>query len=319
VSDDEIFEPEALAPDEAPASEGEEQSSEADPEEFELEEGENEGEEEESQDGDDDGDEDGDDADELELDEFEYEGKTFKVPSEVKSKLARLDSMDADYTQKSQANAEVKKELLQQRETLQQQAQIQQALAADYADLHSVGKDLAQYQNVNWDQYEAQSPQDAQQHWRRYQQLKETYQQKAGVIQQKQHQATATIQRQEAERYQKFQNALTEKFSDWSDQVGTELTQFVGRYNIQPEDVSRIREVGYVELIRDAKAYHDLKAKLDSQQAKAKTRKPKPGAKPLAKPSAKGRGPARKGLDDSMSAEAWAAKRNEEIRRKRGF
>lgn len=308
MSEDDIFEPEALAPDEAPASEGEEQSSEADPEEFELEEGEDEGEEEEDQD-----DGDGDDADELELDEFEYEGKTFKVPSEVKSKLARLDSMDADYTQKSQANAEVKRELLQQRETLQQQAQIQQALAADYADLHSVGKDLAQYQNVNWDQYEAQNPQDAQQHWRRYQQLKEAYQQKAGVIQQKQHQATQAIQRQEAERYQKFQNALVEKFSDWSDQVGTELTQFVGRYNIQPDDVSRIREVGYVELIRDAKAYHDLKAKLDSQQAKAKARKPKPEAKPLAKPSAKGRGPARKGLSDEMSTDDWVKVRQKQI------
>ena len=315
MSEDDIFEPEALAPDETPASEGEEQSSEADPEEFELEEGEDAGEEEEGhEDGDDDGDEDGE-GDEPELEEYELDGKTYKIPPDLKPLLMK----NADYTQKSQVNAEIKKDLLQQRETLQQQAQIQQALAADYADLHSTGKDLAQYQNVNWDQYEAQDPQQAQQHWRRYQQLKESYQQKAGVIQQKQHQAATTIQQQEAERYQKFQKSLAEKFSDWSDQVGTELTQFVGRYNIQPADVSKIRDVGHVELIRDAKAYHDLKAKLDQQQATAKKRKPKPEAKPLAKPSAKGRGPARKGLDDSMSAEAWAAKRNEEIRKKRGL
>lgn len=43
---------------------------------------------------------------EDEFDDYEHEGKTFKAPKTLKEKLSRLDSMDKDYTTKSQGNAD---------------------------------------------------------------------------------------------------------------------------------------------------------------------------------------------------------------------
>lgn len=309
MSDDEILEPEALETEDIPASEDEEVSSDTDPEELELQEaGEDEGEED-QEDEDQDVDENDTDGD-PELEDYEFEGQTYKVPSALKPQLM----MNADYTRKTQEVAEERKALKGREEALNQQAETQRALIGDYAQLHNINNELHQLQNTDWQKLKAEDPFAPQEVMLRIQQLQNDQRRVAAGIQHKEHQRTVAAQQETAKREQKFQESLINEIPGWSNDLGTKLTNFASAtYKVSADELTNIRDVRFVKLLRDAKEGQELKERMQKQKLAAKKPKPKPDAKPLAKPSAKGRGSAKKGLSDDMSAEEWAAMRNKQV------
>ncbi|WP_420415286.1 hypothetical protein [Roseibium sp.] len=308
MSDDEVFEPEALEPEDVPASEDEELSSEADPEELELqEEGEGEGEENE---------EDEDDADggsDPELDDFEFEGQTYKVPSALKSSLSRLESMDADYTQKSQANAELKRDLEAREQAFNQQVQAQRNLFGEYTQLQNIQNELINLQKTDWQKLKAEDPFAPQEVMLRIQQLENAGRQVAASIQHKEQQRTQNEQRESAKHAEEFQAALHREIDGWSPDLNAQLTTYANSHGFSADELGGVRDVRIVKALKEGLEGRQLKERLQKQQKAAKKPKPKPEAKPLAKPSAKGRGSAKKGLSDDMSAEEWAAMRNKQV------
>lgn len=118
------------------------------------------------------------------FDDYEYDGKALKVPKTLKEKLSRLDSMDKDYTTKSQSNAEFRKTL----ET--REAQIEERLKATDEELNvrsqlrQVDAEIERFKDFGWNEYQAalrQDPLAAEEAWAYKQHLT---QQKSGLTDQ---------------------------------------------------------------------------------------------------------------------------------------
>lgn len=105
-------------------------------------------------------DDEGDEAPEEE-EELDIDGNPLKVPKTLAEKLKARMMMQADYTQKTQTLAEQRKEFEAQRQAAQWEAQTNEALAEETAQLYNVRQRLEQFQNVNW---AALAQQDLQQH-----------------------------------------------------------------------------------------------------------------------------------------------------------
>jgi len=105
-------------------------------------------------------DDEGEEAPEEE-EELDIDGNPLKVPKSLAEKLKARMMMQADYTQKTQGLAEQRKEFEAQRQAMQWQAQTNEALAEEQAQLYNVRQRLEQFQNVNWG---ALAQQDLQQH-----------------------------------------------------------------------------------------------------------------------------------------------------------
>lgn len=105
-------------------------------------------------------DDEGDEAPEEE-EELDIDGNPLKVPKTLAEKLKARMMMQADYTQKTQTLAEQRKEFESQRQAMQWEAQTNEALAEETAQLYNVRQRLEQFQNVNW---AALAQQDLQQH-----------------------------------------------------------------------------------------------------------------------------------------------------------
>ncbi|MGI9191728.1 MAG: hypothetical protein ACR2IL_06360 [Chitinophagaceae bacterium] len=104
--------------------------------------------------------EDGDEAPEEE-EELDIDGNPLKVPKTLAEKLKARMMMQADYTQKTQTLAEQRRELEQQRQAVQWEAETKQALFNEEAQLLTVQQRLEQFQGINW---AALAQQDMQQH-----------------------------------------------------------------------------------------------------------------------------------------------------------
>ena len=86
------------------------------------------------------------DEPEEELDETEYEGKTYKVPKEIKDALLR----QSDYTRKTQELAEIRKAAEFERQSIAAAKEADEAADELKSDLRTVDKALKSFENVDW-------------------------------------------------------------------------------------------------------------------------------------------------------------------------
>lgn len=106
------------------------------------------------------------DADEAEIDgeepeeeeELDIDGNPVRLPKTLAEKLKARMMMQADYTQKTQALSEQRKEVDARRQALEWTEKTNEELFAEKAQLHTVRQRLDQYQNVNWQALQQQDP-----------------------------------------------------------------------------------------------------------------------------------------------------------------
>lgn len=110
-----------------------------------------------------------------EFEELDIDGDPLRVPKTAAEKLKARMMMQADYTQKTQALAEQRRELEVQRQATEWEAQTRQALFNEEAQLYNVRSRLDQFAQVNW---QALAQEDASQYaalHAEYTQLKDHY------------------------------------------------------------------------------------------------------------------------------------------------
>ncbi|WP_422383274.1 hypothetical protein [Roseibium album] len=260
----------------------------------------------------------GDDDVESELEEVEFQGKNYKIHPDLKLALMR----DADYTQKSQANAETKRALDEQQQSFEQQVQGHRELMGEYAQFQALQNQIDQYSNVDWNALEEQDPLDAGRHWRNLQQLKEAQQKVGSGIRQKEHERSQAAQREDAKRTEEYVSARNKAIPDWSDDLNLQLTTFAKTYGYSEQDVGSLRDPRMLQILREAMDGRQLRQKLQKQQAAArkaaKKVKTQEEVKPLKK-QAKGRTSARNGLDDNMSTDDWLKVREKQVAARGGY
>ena len=266
-------------------------------------------------------------ADELE--DYEFDGKKAKIPTWLKPQLM----MQADYTRKTQEVAAARKELEshhaaieQQRQMITQQAEMQQANIQDVARLLNMNEQLAQYEQVDWNAYQASDPFAANAAWREYQVLEKARNNLAGEMHHKHQQAQQEHQRrtleaqqsshvERAKRAEETLKVLTQTYPDWNEETSKAVSSYARNeagYS-QEELLHAVGDPRAFILLRKSMEYDRAVAKAKERAAKA--RQPEQVA-PLT-PTARGNtSPAPAGLDDRLSAEEWVRRRNEQTRRR---
>jgi len=263
-----------------------------------------------------------------ELEEIERDGKKYRIPAALKGELM----MQADYTRKTQEVAAARKELEshyaaleEQRQSAAQQAELQQANIKEVARLITLDDHLAQYAEVDWRALEEQDPFSANASWREYQQLKEARANLASELQQKHEQAVQDNQRRTleaqqsshaeiAKRAEETMRVLTETVPGWNDKVATEVSTYAmksGGYS-QQEIIRAVGDPRAFVLLHKAMKYDQAIAKA-AERAKTRQQEPINPLTPVAKGNAS---PAPSGLDDRLSADEWARRRTEQIRKR---
>jgi hypothetical protein len=230
--------------------------------------------------------------------EIERDGKTFKVPAELKDDFLR----QSDYTRKTQELAATRKELEAVRERVQQAGEAEvnaraKAVAIDAA--------IKQYEGVDWDQLQAQDANVAFQHWRKFQQLQSAKVEADSEYKSAVEARTLETQQEAAKRIEQGLAELQRDIPDWSEKKAEELMSFGAKqFGFSRDYMEGVDDPNLIKVMNFA----FLAAKNQS----------KPAPAPAPQPAAKVRGGTvpRKGLDDRASIDDWIKAREEQLRRK---
>ena len=212
------------------------------------------------------------DEPEEELDETEFEGKTYKVPKEIKDALLR----QSDYTRKTQELAEIRKAAEFERQSITAAKEADEAADELKADLRTVDKALKSFENVDWAKFAADSPAQAQAYMLQYQQLQMQRQQLSGGLEQLEHTSRASREQAHSAALAQAKADLLQAMPDFTPELAVKITQStVSAYGFTPDELSRVSDPRQVRILRDAMMWRE-------SQAKAKqAAKPTPATEPV--------------------------------------
>lgn len=244
--------------------------------------------------------------DEDELEEFDWNGQKVKGPKGLKDGVL----MQADYTRKTQAVAEKERALEAREAQIEQASKVGEEEMNARAALISLDTALKSYENIDWDQWEAQDLFAAQKGWREFQTLKDNRGQVANFLGEKQKARTVEAQQSTAKRLQETRQFAETKIKGWTPEVDAKITEFaLGKlkdHGVTWDTLKGVYNPGIYEILHLAWLGH--------QAINTKTTAPpqKPPVEPLKVVAARANPPV-SGLDDRLSAEEWIKRRNAQL------
>ena len=233
-----------------------------------------------------------DDAEEVDEDSDEQpQSLKLKVNGEELEKpldeVIALAQQGLDYTKKTQEVAEQRKALEEyaqtikvQEEAFQQQVQLQQALIGDVAELTAIDKQLAQFNDVNWQELSDTDFVEAQKLFFTFNQLQQKRSELATGLETKAQQ----VQQQEAkrlqERIEKGKEILAKEIPNWSRETTQELVAVGKEYGFTDDELGTIIDPRHVKVLHDAMQWRKLQK---NSVVKNKVSQAKPVVKPGSK------------------------------------
>lgn len=231
---------------------------------------------------------------EPELIDYEFNGKSLKIPAEIKDSLM----MQADYTRKTQ-------ELAEQRRQVEQQAaqirQVDQETMQSMVKLQALDSQLAQFEQVDWNALAREDSAKAQELFFSYEKLKDQRNKLQQETKQKQEQRELMQQQAWAKQLEDGKKMIREKIPDWSDEKAAALVKHASSYGYSAQEAQQISDPRAVMLLHDAYMYQKLKAQTEQQPEK-----PQPAAKVRTK------APATNDLS-KMSVDQWMKARTKQV------
>ncbi len=234
---------------------------------------------------------------EPELLDIEYEGKTYKLPPELKDALLR----QSDYTRKTQEAAELRKA------AESRQAEVDKAYQTSQEVLEARAA-IMNYENVNWQQLETEDPMAAMSHWRQYQQLQQQRGQVAQYLDKTQAELSEKVAQDTDKRLRETREFAEKEIKGWSPELDRKITEFATKDlgftldNLRAQYTPRVYRTLYLAHL----------GHLALQKQTAAPKPPAPAAQPLNKVTARANPPTA-GLDDRLSADEWLKRRNAQI------
>lgn len=232
--------------------------------------------------------------------EVEYEGKTYKVPKELKEGFLR----QADYTQKTQQLAEQRKAVEATLERLGTVSEIERAAQSQIA---AVEAKIALYDGIDWETWAQQDPMAVNNARWELNELRNEYNAAAQNLTAAQQHLQSVAQQETAKRLEEGEKVLRERIPGWGqDKLHSILDESQKAYPFSRDDiVEAVRDNPLVLLvlndaleIRKQATKAATVAKVQKQQAIV------PAA------TVRGKSPVIKGLDDRLSTEEWVKRRN---------
>jgi hypothetical protein len=192
-----------------------------------------------------------------------------------------------DYTKKTQEVAEQRKALEEyaqtvkvQEEVFMQQVQLQQALIGDVAQLTAVDKQLAAFNDVNWQELSDNDFVEAQKLFFTYNQLQQQRGQLATELEAKAQQIQQAQAAKMQEKIAQGKEILAKEIPNWSRETTQELMTFGKEYGFSDDELGTIIDPRHVKVLHDAMQWRKLQK---NSVAKNKVSQAKPVVKPGAK------------------------------------
>lgn len=247
----------------------------------------------------------GTDEPEDDSEEVEYEGETYRVPKNLKDAFLR----QSDYTQKTQALSDQRRELDTRLERLEAASEAENSALAKVAWTQA---QLAQFEGIDWDQWDRIDPNAANRaRW----QLSELRQQAEGAqaeYRNAQGEARSIAQQEAAKRIEEGRKVLAEKIPGWNDDKARAIVETAHKtYGFSMDDLREIDDPRVIIALNDALEYQKGQKKAAASQKVAKQQAIKPAGKVKGATAKISRGP-----ETAMSDEQWFAAREKQVRNK---
>lgn len=243
-----------------------------------------------------------------EFGEIEVDGKKFELPKTVAEKLQAERMMNADYTQKTQALAEQRRQF--EAQSAQQQKQ-QQEYVQDYAKVVAIDDQLAAYNQLDWQVLIANDPQQAMLYQQQQRALEAQRSQAVQAVTQKQQQFALNEQQAIAKRVQEASAYVAREIPGWTPERDTQLQAYVKQNGIPDQELMPmvLKHPALLKILHKAELY-------DRQEKKATAKPPPPVQdKPVTRVGA-ARGATQRD-PSKMSTAEWMAHRNAQLRKQR--
>lgn len=245
-------------------------------------------------------------ADDLE--DVEVDGIKGRVSRALKDGYLR----EADYRRKTQGIAETRKALNADRATFAEQAKSFESHAEKFADLRAVGREIAEWEKVDWDRYFADRPAEAARDHARYMGKRLERDQLAGELRQQHDKWQLEAQRETAKRIEEGRKEIAAKVPGWGADLEAKLQKYAVGEGFTASEWDGVSDHRAVNVLRKAYLYDQLMAR----QQKAASAPPAPV--PPQPPVGGQRAPATdmRTLAKSEDISAYVAARNKQERRK---
>lgn len=246
-----------------------------------------------------------------EYDEYEEDGKTYKVPKDLKGHLLR----NADYTKKTQELAEQRKALEAQVTKVREDDEAIESAKYSLRGIQSRLADLQALSDQDWAYLQQNRPQDYDKLQREFMTLPRQAEEAKRKLDEKTQEVAKAQQEITAKRISEGHEVLQRDIPGWGPELGAKLTEFVGKeFGITAERHGE----AFMDpaLIKLAHAAYQAKGD-QRKQAALKSAETAKKVVPI-KPSRGGALPAT-GLDDRLSTDEWIKRDRELTAKKMGL
>lgn len=226
------------------------------------------------------------------LDDYEHNGKTYKVPRELKEGALR----QADYTRKTQA-------LSEERKAVEARAAAIEAEHAEVAKLGGLDREIQQWATWIKDNPNEATPAD----FVKLQTLQGERAQAAAELQQKRQHAAAEALREDGKALEAMRETLGKEIKGYGPDVEGKIFTFATRdLGFDPQEIAAIRDPRLVKVLHLAMSGQT--ATRSAARTQAVTSQPTP-------PTPIKRAAAPTPLSDRASIDAWMKARNQQVRK----
>lgn len=236
------------------------------------------------------------------LEDVDYEGKQYKVPTEIKDALMR----QADYTRKTQEVAEQRRAIETQRQQAEQAIQQVGQFQQEYAKLTVVNDQLERLAKIDWNQAINENPVEAMKLQARFNELRMQRDDIAGSINNLQSTIEQQRQSEMARALQEGEQVLAREIPNWGAETKAAILKTAQSFGFSADELKGITDPRMVKVLHAATMHESAKQKL----TKPTTSKPIQPTKTVK--SAK---PAPRGLSDELPIDEWMKRREGELRK----
>jgi hypothetical protein len=239
------------------------------------------------------------------LEDWEEEGKTYKVPKALKPRLMK----DRDYTTKTQEIAEHRKQVEAQKAEFAEAQKFHRENIKSIAKIENVAEQMEAFRQVTPEQWRAMDAAQASKLRIEYDLLKDQYNGLYGELQQKQQQALEKQRTTSAKQYEDSLARIAKEIPNWSEEHASKLDGYATSKGATFDELQALVLKPWAVVALDkAYRYDQLVAK---QRARA-TVKAEPEPTPVARVGARRSAPSSEPLD-SDPPDVWMRKRNKQL------
>ena len=210
-------------------------------------------------------DDDGEPEIEEELEEVDINGKSYRIPKDLKSNIM----MQQDYTRKTQEVAEQRKALESEQGRIRNIEASQQQHFKTYAEIASIDAQLAEYKEVDWNAAYKENPQLAQQHQFRHGQLEKERSEKENTLKEQESQALNEQQGRTAQQLEESQRRLASEIKGWSGDTAKNVASKASELGFTKDFLHALNTGVFPDAVPMIKALHKA-AEYDKMVSSAK-------------------------------------------------